>query len=94
MSEQPLAEDYRTPRSITIHQDKNRVNITNDFGSEEVSDIIMIFALGMKGIALSVEQQNGVPRDLTLSTIAALAGLSDKGFTHNTYHRDDEGDQA
>lgn len=83
-------EQHRTPRSVTISQNGQQgISVTNDFRSEEVTDVITMFALGLKAIALSVQEQTGMPASATIAVVAQFA-TADGGFIHRTDWKDDD----
>jgi hypothetical protein len=81
---------WRKKRTVTITQDGPGVRIENDFGSEEVSDLTLVYALGLRAVAAAIEEQTGVPEDKTISIVAYMAAREMPGMKPSLRHKDDE----
>lgn len=82
-------EDHRPPRTVTITQTARGVQVHNDFKSEEVSDLIVHFSLGLKAFALSVEEQTEIPAKRVFAAVIAMATDENSTWLHRTDHIED-----
>lgn len=82
-------DKWRKTRKVTITQSPTGFRVENDFGSEEVSDTLMIFAMGLRGMALSIAEQTNADAEAVIGSMSCIA-LQSIESSHTTRHLDDE----
>lgn len=83
-------DNHRQERSVTITQTPEGIRVNNDWGTEEVSDVLIPFALGLQGIALAVEKQTGIEHRRVVDLVCHTACQETSPMAFKLRHKNDE----
>lgn len=83
-------DKHRQARSITITQTPEGIRVNNDWGTEEVADVLIPFALGLRGIALAVEHQTGLEHKRVAELVCHAACQEVGPMSFKLRHKNDE----